>query len=173
MRRWRCGRWRGARATRVCLEPGLKFSLLLCSCDLAGLIFAQRVSGGCHGDDVVRSLSARGHRIDKPIELVVGAGWQCFWLDHLGWTHVALCLLRDTLGFVLVIDADETKSQPGALNGGLVPMKTLGVCLPRSFHSRLERFSVNFVQILTHNGGRSEEHTSELQSRGHLVCRLL
>src|SRR5437870_8645513 len=23
------------------------------------------------------------------------------------------------------------------------------------------------------NGGRSEEHTSELQSRGHLVCRLL
>src|SRR5690625_6444670 len=57
------------------------------------------------------------------------------------------------MGFVLVIDADETKSQPGALNGGLVPMKTLGVCLPRSFHSRLERFSVNFVQILTHNGG--------------------
>src|SRR5690625_5979531 len=24
-----------------------------------------------------------------------------------------------------------------------------------------------------HNHGRSEEHTSELQSRGHLVCRLL
>src|SRR5437870_11073892 len=24
-----------------------------------------------------------------------------------------------------------------------------------------------------HNGKRSEEHTSELQSRGHLVCRLL
>src|SRR5690625_1796633 len=26
---------------------------------------------------------------------------------------------------------------------------------------------------LVGNGGRSEEHTSELQSRGHLVCRLL
>src|SRR5690625_7018317 len=25
----------------------------------------------------------------------------------------------------------------------------------------------------THNWERSEEHTSELQSRGHLVCRLL
>src|SRR5437870_10370461 len=25
----------------------------------------------------------------------------------------------------------------------------------------------------THGQGRSEEHTSELQSRGHLVCRLL
>src|SRR5437870_9780347 len=29
------------------------------------------------------------------------------------------------------------------------------------------RFSYNF------STGRSEEHTSELQSRGHLVCRLL
>src|SRR5207253_8859892 len=27
--------------------------------------------------------------------------------------------------------------------------------------------------LLAHGGGRSEEHTSELQSRGHLVCRLL
>src|SRR5690625_6658740 len=34
-----------------------------------------------------------------------------------------------------------------------------------------------FTQLLTHVQGnlavRSEEHTSELQSRGHLVCRLL
>src|SRR5439155_17648178 len=32
------------------------------------------------------------------------------------------------------------------------------------------------TQLLAQNGlrrGRSEEHTSELQSRGHLVCRLL
>src|SRR5690625_6309135 len=28
-------------------------------------------------------------------------------------------------------------------------------------------------EIMARNGGRSEEHTSELQSRGHLVCRLL
>src|SRR5437660_5821350 len=27
--------------------------------------------------------------------------------------------------------------------------------------------------IMSTDGGRSEEHTSELQSRGHLVCRLL
>src|SRR5437870_8737784 len=27
--------------------------------------------------------------------------------------------------------------------------------------------------LLAHLGRRSEEHTSELQSRGHLVCRLL
>src|SRR5690625_6978054 len=29
------------------------------------------------------------------------------------------------------------------------------------------------VSVLTAIAGRSEEHTSELQSRGHLVCRLL
>src|SRR5690625_6599591 len=28
-------------------------------------------------------------------------------------------------------------------------------------------------QTIIVDGGRSEEHTSELQSRGHLVCRLL
>src|SRR5215510_15670014 len=30
-----------------------------------------------------------------------------------------------------------------------------------------------FIAHRTHKEGRSEEHTSELQSRGHLVCRLL
>src|SRR5690625_6806735 len=30
-------------------------------------------------------------------------------------------------------------------------------------------FTLSSVQL---RGGRSEEHTSELQSRGHLVCRL-
>src|SRR5690625_6343482 len=29
------------------------------------------------------------------------------------------------------------------------------------------------VRALLDSGARSEEHTSELQSRGHLVCRLL
>src|SRR5690625_1644683 len=32
------------------------------------------------------------------------------------------------------------------------------------------RFQLGVGQVIT---GRSEEHTSELQSRGHLVCRLL
>src|SRR5439155_7941644 len=29
------------------------------------------------------------------------------------------------------------------------------------------------IRIIRNRGPRSEEHTSELQSRGHLVCRLL
>src|SRR6266498_4380406 len=38
---------------------------------------------------------------------------------------------------------------------------------------RVARYSVNRSQALAGNGARSEEHTSELQSRPHLVCRLL
>src|SRR5690625_5425475 len=34
-------------------------------------------------------------------------------------------------------------------------------------------FQVDIEQVIRGNGNRSEEHTSELQSRGHLVCRLL
>src|SRR5258708_15538628 len=40
-------------------------------------------------------------------------------------------------------------------------------CLPHGF-----RWSMHHVQICT-NVARSEEHTSELQSPDHLVCRLL
>src|SRR5690625_5667264 len=34
-------------------------------------------------------------------------------------------------------------------------------------------FTAPLIEQNTHAGSRSEEHTSELQSRGHLVCRLL
>src|SRR5690625_5667392 len=34
-------------------------------------------------------------------------------------------------------------------------------------------FSGEPIETVRYGGRRSEEHTSELQSRGHLVCRLL
>src|SRR5690625_5820520 len=37
----------------------------------------------------------------------------------------------------------------------------------------VDQVQIQVVQAQTLEGGRSEEHTSELQSRGHLVCRLL
>src|SRR5207253_8408410 len=37
----------------------------------------------------------------------------------------------------------------------------------------LEELAVDGTAFLGRDVGRSEEHTSELQSRGHLVCRLL
>src|SRR5690625_7119093 len=36
-----------------------------------------------------------------------------------------------------------------------------------------ERQRIAFARVLLQDTPRSEEHTSELQSRGHLVCRLL
>src|SRR5207253_9463931 len=41
-------------------------------------------------------------------------------------------------------------------------------------HERLDFLEAHFLAGLVIDGeDRSEEHTSELQSRGHLVCRLL
>src|SRR5690625_6714425 len=44
----------------------------------------------------------------------------------------------------------------------------------RSHSSRVCRGGLlRIVQVVVPGSNRSEEHTSELQSRGHLVCRLL
>src|SRR5207253_8934237 len=42
-------------------------------------------------------------------------------------------------------------------------------------HCVVERASINClaIELSCERSSRSEEHTSELQSRGHLVCRLL
>src|SRR5690625_6935010 len=37
----------------------------------------------------------------------------------------------------------------------------------------ISQYKTNGYQSIKHFNKRSEEHTSELQSRGHLVCRLL
>src|SRR5690625_6921627 len=37
----------------------------------------------------------------------------------------------------------------------------------------ISREAQDEIAMRSHNNMRSEEHTSELQSRGHLVCRLL
>src|SRR5690625_5545519 len=42
-----------------------------------------------------------------------------------------------------------------------------------NIHTKKERISIQQLINLTNLVLRSEEHTSELQSRGHLVCRLL
>src|SRR5207253_3382982 len=43
----------------------------------------------------------------------------------------------------------------------------------RSFHSALQKAGSSSQLLYIPAESRSEEHTSELQSRGHLVCRLL
>src|SRR5690554_7656005 len=47
-----------------------------------------------------------------------------------------------------------------------------GIQNPAALNSNMDN-SMGFNQALLAGGIRSEEHTSELQSRPHLVCRLL
>src|SRR5690625_6561329 len=77
------------------------------------------------------------------------------------------------LGLLL---ADDVNSVGGTLGVAILLMPfifvpsivaMLGLC------KRLLKSSSDFGQALANYWKRSEEHTSELQSRGHLVCRLL
>src|SRR5207244_7549600 len=56
------------------------------------------------------------------------------------------------------------------------PTTSLDVIVEGQILALLSDLSENFgtaLLLITHNLGRSEEHTSELQSPDHLVCRLL
>src|SRR2546429_2262057 len=55
----------------------------------------------------------------------------------------------------------------------LFPYTTLFRSLPRLLPVEDEDISAEFEKAFRRRGIRSEEHTSELQSRLHLVCRLL
>src|SRR5690625_5674944 len=57
--------------------------------------------------------------------------------------------------------------------GTLLKPATRQVLVPRPMTSRLGGTELRDHELLEWARGRSEEHTSELQSRGHLVCRLL
>src|SRR5690625_6210815 len=67
---------------------------------------------------------------------------------------IALCLEDDGIGML------NTEPQPGRY--GLASMQ-----------ERVRRYDGELTIHSPIKKGRSEEHTSELQSRGHLVCRLL
>src|SRR3989442_10520546 len=55
------------------------------------------------------------------------------------------------------------------------PARRLAIRLYRHYFWQRDPFAHNHLldEFLTQAGRRSEEHTSELQSRPHLVCRLL
>src|SRR5207253_8897142 len=77
-----------------------------------------------------------------------------------------------------LIEFHPRQEQIGFFIGMLVRMQNVAIVLK----NKVRNASNNSLAIRTadqENGGilhqalRSEEHTSELQSRGHLVCRLL
>src|SRR5258707_9775977 len=73
-----------------------------------------------------------------------------------------------------------------AITNFLMKTSPIGVLLMASLHYRATHFALNFFPFFFHRRAasldkidiqflpiRSEEHTSELQSRQYLVCRLL
>src|SRR3712207_7900788 len=72
---------------------------------------------------------------------------------------------------VVLLDADAADRARGCvvLANGVDPAGPLWTAL---LH-RLHRAGAVAVLVRAHAGARSEEHTSELQSRQYLVCRLL
>src|SRR5207244_9728447 len=88
--------------------------------------------------------------------------------------HDALPILHDR---VLLDDADEHHEADEGIDVQLVAEEIqrddraeTGRRKPRQ---NRERVDVALVQHAQHDVDRSEEHTSELQSPDHLVCRLL
>src|SRR5439155_9811375 len=75
---------------------------------------------------------------------------------RLGWALLPL------LALVLIRWADDEGSRPWGL--ALISLAAIVVTHPAH---------VPAAAVLVLDDRRSEEHTSELQSRGHLVCRLL
>src|SRR5690625_5409058 len=63
--------------------------------------------------------------------------------------------------------ADDAQRLTGVVGDEVAPFP------PGHVEERLDLCPVVVGNRPGEDGGRSEEHTSELQSRGHLVCRLL
>src|SRR6266702_6761564 len=94
------------------------------------------------------------------------------WIAYAVWLPLAVVMIAPFLYMV----ATALTSQPDSLRH-LVP-EHFGAALAALPFGRFLFTSVIFSlavvagQVVT-SATRSEEHTSELQSRGHLVCRLL
>src|SRR5439155_25537631 len=78
-------------------------------------------------------------------------------------------LFRSRAAEKAVADADDMAALP-PLTGVPIPIKDLNMVAGVRQTLGSKAFEANVPDA---DDNRSEEHTSELQSRGHLVCRLL
>src|SRR5438309_6008950 len=74
--------------------------------------------------------------------------------------HDALPILNSVLMMILSLSARSSRRLPGIF----AHHRTI---------RRLEQHAAGSLPVLPAEAARSEEHTSELQSQFHLVCRLL
>src|SRR5439155_23487896 len=84
------------------------------------------------------------------------------------------CEYRPNYQFFLFIDTAPTEIYTLSLHDALPILlaQILTQRLPVALRAPLGG-AVVLIEEIAPPSGRSEEHTSELQSRGHLVCRLL
>src|SRR5947199_7236745 len=75
---------------------------------------------------------------------------------------------------VILIEATNLLAMPGrqvaTAGSRLDPSEVAGIDDPKDIQKAID---ANFTAFVGYAHGRSEEHTSELQSLRHLVCRLL
>src|SRR5439155_17291128 len=99
-----------------------------------------------------------------------------FLFNHPAPTQIYTLSLHDALPILLKFrlpfdDPPGSTTSRSDTNNGAVPVTLQmlnGSGTPTDYHG-----ATNSGVAGAFLGGRSEEHTSELQSRGHLVCRLL
>src|SRR5690625_6088522 len=79
-----------------------------------------------------------------------------------------------TIAFTMGVKALEKGHAPEILLlSDAVHLAEQGYADPIDIGEPFEPIKKLIEQFIENGGTRSEEHTSELQSRGHLVCRLL
>src|SRR5207253_10255699 len=91
-------------------------------------------------------------------------------------THISTLSLHDALPISVTLPASNrgsgrTKSAARISVGAAAVQTSLNARMRALLRDAGVPITVR--QLLILSAGRSEEHTSELQSRGHLVCRLL
>src|SRR3712207_7865676 len=85
-------------------------------------------------------------------------------------------VLCDIYGFFFFNDTATTEIYTLSLHDALPIWKTCSTCVVATCPATLVSTLIDFTGSARGTGagrGRSEEHTSELQSRQYLVCRLL
>src|SRR5439155_21716562 len=102
-----------------------------------------------------------------------------FFLSQLRRTHISTLFPYTTL----FRSTDEISFNSDKLTSKVMseherfPSATCSIAIDSSSSEKIIRFKATIknpdISKIKWEGTRSEEHTSELQSRGHLVCRLL
>src|SRR3712207_456164 len=131
--------------------------------DALDVVRVHRPVGGGHVDPVAHPAGEVAERVDVPHDRLAAAGVE------LG-DAVALDVgLAGEAELLLDGDLDrQAVAVPAGAAGHVPALHRL-----EAREDVLERARLDVVGARAAVGGRSEEHTSELQSRQYLVCRLL